>query len=151
MCRQKVFKTLNFWVIDTWNNIDQLQRSGSYIRMSDVDIWVGRIRPQIFLAESFSFKYNTCSNICFLTISTQETGHDILSDTCPKCLSDTIQLRNERIYLRYLLAKKLIKNLIRALIVVCDCKLHHNFFGLVMRIMYTELLTSHHVWSFWNN
>ena len=28
---QKVFKTLDFWFIDTWNNIDQLQWSGSCI------------------------------------------------------------------------------------------------------------------------
>ena len=30
----KVFKTLDFWFIDTWNNIDQLQWRGSCIRMS---------------------------------------------------------------------------------------------------------------------
>jgi len=40
---QKVFKTLDFWFIDTWNNIYQLQRSGSCIQMSEAWIWVGRI------------------------------------------------------------------------------------------------------------
>jgi len=35
---QKVFKTLDFLFINTSNNIDQLQRSGSCIRMSDIDI-----------------------------------------------------------------------------------------------------------------
>ena len=29
----KVLKTLDFWCLDTWNNIDQLLRSGSCIRM----------------------------------------------------------------------------------------------------------------------
>jgi len=46
---QKVFKTLDFWFIDTWNDIDQLQRSGSCIRMSDVGICVGRVQPQNLL------------------------------------------------------------------------------------------------------
>jgi len=46
---QKVFKTLDFWFIDTWNNIHQFQRSGSCIRISDVGILVGRIQPQILL------------------------------------------------------------------------------------------------------
>ena len=49
MHRQKVFKTLDFWFIDTWNNIDQLQWSGSCNRMSDVCIWGEKILPQIFL------------------------------------------------------------------------------------------------------
>ena len=35
---QKVFKTLDFWFINTWNNVDQLQRSGSCSQMSDVGI-----------------------------------------------------------------------------------------------------------------
>ena len=38
MDRQKVFKTLDFWFIDTRNNMDQLQWSGSCIRMSEVCI-----------------------------------------------------------------------------------------------------------------
>ena len=45
----KVFKTLDFWFVDTWNNIDQLQRSGSCIRIPDVGIWVGKIWTQILL------------------------------------------------------------------------------------------------------
>ena len=49
MDRQKVFKTLAFRFIDIWNNIDQLQQSGSCIRMLNVDIWVRRIRAQILL------------------------------------------------------------------------------------------------------
>jgi len=31
--RQKILKILDFWFIDAWNNIDQLQWSGSCIRM----------------------------------------------------------------------------------------------------------------------
>ena len=31
----KVFKILDFWFIDTCNNINQVQQSGSYIRMSE--------------------------------------------------------------------------------------------------------------------
>ena len=46
---QKIFKILDFWFIDTWNNIDQLQQSGSCIRMSESWIWVERTRPQILL------------------------------------------------------------------------------------------------------
>ena len=46
---QKVFKALDFWFINTWNNIDQLQRSESCIRMSEGWIWVGRIRARILL------------------------------------------------------------------------------------------------------
>ena len=66
---------LYFWFIDIWNNIDQLQRSGSCIRMSEGWIWVGKIRPRIththtyieretcvlskrFEPESFQLKYN---------------------------------------------------------------------------------------------
>jgi len=45
----KVFKTLDCWFIYTRNNINQLQRSWSYIRMLDVGIWVGRIHPRILL------------------------------------------------------------------------------------------------------
>ena len=46
---KKYLKTLEFWFIDTWNNIDQLQWSEFCIRMSDVGVWVGRIWPQILL------------------------------------------------------------------------------------------------------
>ena len=49
MDEQKIFKTLNFWFINTWNNIYQLQRSGSCIRVSEGYIWVRRIRAQILL------------------------------------------------------------------------------------------------------
>ena len=45
----KVFKKLDFWFINTWDNINQLQRSRTCIRMLDVGIWVGRIWPQILL------------------------------------------------------------------------------------------------------
>ena len=42
-----MFKTLKFWFLVTLNNIDQLQRSVSCIWMSDISIWVGKIRPRI--------------------------------------------------------------------------------------------------------
>ena len=46
---QKIFKTLDLWFINTWNNINQLQRNGSCIRMSEGCIWFKRIRAQILL------------------------------------------------------------------------------------------------------
>jgi len=49
MDEQKVLKTLDFWFIHAWNNINQLQQSGSCIQMSEGWIWAGRIRAQILL------------------------------------------------------------------------------------------------------
>ena len=36
-----------FFILDTLNNIDRLQQSGSCIWISDVGIWLGRIRARI--------------------------------------------------------------------------------------------------------
>jgi len=47
MYGKKVLKILEFWFADTWNNIGQCQQNGSYIQMSDVSIWVGRIQARI--------------------------------------------------------------------------------------------------------
>ena len=44
---QKVFKIHDFLFLVTSNNIYQLQRNGSCIRMSQGCVWVGKIRPRI--------------------------------------------------------------------------------------------------------
>ena len=48
MHEQKVFKILNFWFIDIWNNIDQIQRNGSCIELIYGCIWMGRIQLESF-------------------------------------------------------------------------------------------------------
>ena len=58
---QKVLKILDFCFIDTWNNIDQLQQSGSCIRMSEGCIWVGRIQAQILLEGHKSISIYICA------------------------------------------------------------------------------------------
>ena len=70
---QKIFKILDFWFIDTWNNIDQLQRNGSCIRKMYGCIWkmygciwVGRIRAQILPELHESLTFLQC--FCCLTI-----------------------------------------------------------------------------------
>ena len=56
---QKVFKIIDFWFIDTWDNIDQLQQDGSCIRMICGCIWVGRIRARILLELHKSLSIHT--------------------------------------------------------------------------------------------
>jgi len=85
MNRKKVSKTLDFLLIDTWNNIDQLQRSGSCIIMSKGCIWVGRIWTQILL-EGHKYIY-ICMYVCmyvldnfltFIRIKTRVPSHQEL-------------------------------------------------------------------------
>ena len=54
---KKVFKTLDFWFIDTWNHIDQIQLSRSYIQMSECCIWVKRVRAQILMERTQAYIY----------------------------------------------------------------------------------------------
>ena len=63
--RKKLFKTLDFLFIVTLNFIDQLQQNGYCIWMSNVGIWVRRIRAwilpklhnSIYLSLSLSLNY----------------------------------------------------------------------------------------------
>ena len=57
-----------FLVINTWNNINQLQRSGSYIRMLESWIWEGRIRAQILLEGHKSLSLSLSLSLCVYKI-----------------------------------------------------------------------------------